>query len=90
MTKLKQPWTGDVWKIIPILQQYRPDLKIDIIGAKAAGFGVIMNLDPNSQVLVNILDEIMENFLHLTLNEYGADRYYDAISLKSSSEDLAD
>ena len=89
MTELKQPWTGDVWKIIPILRQYRPDLKIDIIDAKTTGFGVVTNLDPNSQVLVNKFDEIMENFLHLTLNEYGADRYYDAISLKSSSEYLA-
>ena len=89
MTELKQPWTGDVWKIIPILRKYRPDLKIDIFDAKTTGFGVVTNLDPKSQILDSKFDEIMESFLPLTLSEYGAENYYDAISLKSSTEYLA-
>lgn len=89
MTELKKPWTGDVWKIIPILQKYRPDLNIDVFDAKTTGFGMVTNLDPNSRVLVNKFDEIMESFLPLTLREYGAADYYSALSLKSSIDYFA-
>ena len=37
------PWTGDVWKIIPILQAHRPDLKIDVLDCRTTGLVVLSN-----------------------------------------------
>ncbi len=30
-------WTGDVWKLIPILQRYRPDLQLTLFDAPPSG-----------------------------------------------------
>jgi hypothetical protein len=42
-------WTGDVWKLYPILRQYRPDLKIALVDTAPTGTMVITNLDPTLQ-----------------------------------------
>ncbi len=71
-------WTGDVWKLIPILQKYRPDLKIDILGCRPTGLVMVHNLSPESDVLAEHYDEILADWQHLTLEEYGVDTFYNA------------
>ena len=44
-------WTGDVWKIVPCLRKYRPDLRLFPLDAHPAGLLVVANLDPRSQAL---------------------------------------
>ncbi|NNE56513.1 MAG: glycosyltransferase [Hellea sp.] len=48
-------WTGDVYKIVPILRKYRPDLEVGVfhtfIGQYRKGLAVVKNPDPNSTVL---------------------------------------
>ena len=44
-------WTGDVWKIVPILKRYRPDLKLWLLDAAPTGLLCISNLNPNNTVL---------------------------------------
>ncbi len=44
-------WTGDVWKILPILREHRPDLDAFVIPAYPTGLGVVTRLDPTSTVL---------------------------------------
>ncbi len=46
-----QIWTGDVYRIIPILKHYRPDLDCRIYDVEMKGFGIIVGLDPSSTVL---------------------------------------
>ncbi len=57
-------WTGDIYKLIPILAQYRPDLNVRVVEAYAAsyrkGLAIITNLDPASTVLDENFDEIGE------------------------------
>lgn len=58
-------WSGDVWRLIPLLKKYRPDLSINVIGTPPTGLGTIRNLDPDSRVLWERLDEIVAEFMAL-------------------------
>lgn len=51
-------WTGDVYRIIPLLRQYRPDLDIRVYDVEMKGFCLIANLDPRSSVLSDHLAAI--------------------------------
>jgi hypothetical protein len=44
-------WTGDVWKLIPILQHWRPDLTITVLDCHPTGLVCISGLDPENRVL---------------------------------------
>lgn len=55
-------WTGDVWKIILILQKYRADLKIVCVDAPPTGIVFISRLDCSSTVLKNNYHDIVEEF----------------------------
>lgn len=55
-------WTGDVWKLLPILREYRPDLKVDIFNAPPTGLVLVRGLDPSSRVLEEHHDEIVSRF----------------------------
>ncbi|HVA26970.1 MAG TPA: class I SAM-dependent methyltransferase [Candidatus Baltobacteraceae bacterium] len=46
-----QIWTGGVYRVIPTLRHYRPDLEIRIYDADMKGFGTVTHLDPSSNVL---------------------------------------
>jgi hypothetical protein len=56
-------WTGDVYKIIPVLQRYRPDLRLAVMDTRPTGVMVVLGLDPTSTVLADRYDEIMDTFL---------------------------
>lgn len=64
-TKLPGAWTGDVWKLIPILQQWRPDLDIQIIPTPPSGLAVITNLNPESNVLHDNFDSIFKDWFNV-------------------------
>lgn len=55
-------WTGDVWKILPILRRYRPDLKVEVFNATPTGLVLIGGLAPDSRVLDEHYDEIIREF----------------------------
>ncbi|HKR98653.1 MAG TPA: class I SAM-dependent methyltransferase [Candidatus Dormibacteraeota bacterium] len=44
-------WTGDIFKILGILERHRPDLICLRIGTKPTGLLVVLGLDPTSDVL---------------------------------------
>lgn len=46
-----QAWTGDVYKLVLLLERFRPDLAIDVFDVELKGFCVISRLDPESEVL---------------------------------------
>jgi hypothetical protein len=51
-------WTGDVYRLISVLQHYRPDLDIRVYDVDMKGFCVISGLDPDSGVLRDHLPDI--------------------------------
>lgn len=72
----KQAWTGDVWKLIPILTKYRPDLRLTVLDAAPTGLVLITNLDPQSRVLDQKYDEIVAAYELLTLETFGLDAFH--------------
>ena len=71
----RQWWTGDVWKLIPILRRFRPDLKITVLDAHPTGLVLLSNLDPNSTVLEDAYPEIVQEWQSVTLESFGLDRF---------------
>lgn len=55
-------WTGDVWKVVSVLRQYRPDLTLTPVNVSPTGSIVVTGLDPNSTVLADAYDEIIAQF----------------------------
>jgi hypothetical protein len=58
-------WSGDVWKLIVCLKQYRPDLVISVVDCPPTGLGIVTSLDPASTVLQDSYDELCEAFMDL-------------------------
>jgi GT2 family glycosyltransferase len=56
-------WTGDVWKIIPILKEHRPDLKIVLLDSSPTGLMLVTNLDATNNVLTENYDEIRTKWI---------------------------
>jgi methyltransferase family protein len=62
-------WTGDVWKLIVCLKQYRPDLAVSVVDVPPSGLGVITHLDPSSSELRTRYDELLERFVDMDYAE---------------------
>lgn len=67
-------WTGDVWKIVPILRRYRPDLTVTVADCAPSGLALVSGLDPESRVLEQNYELIVEEFRDLSISDYGAER----------------
>ena len=61
-------WSGDIWRLILILNKYRPDLTVNVIGARPTGLAIVQNLDPHSRVLAERQHEIIDEFLALDIS----------------------
>lgn len=79
---LRRPWTGDVWKVMAALKDYRPDLTIELLSAAKTGLGVVSDLDPSNTVLNNRMDEILARYRDMDLAEIGARAYFSRFPLK--------
>ncbi|MBB95040.1 MAG: hypothetical protein CML68_10605 [Rhodobacteraceae bacterium] len=55
-------WTGDVFKIVPVLRRWRPDLRVTVfetfIGPYRKGLAMVTGADPDNRVLDDHLPEI--------------------------------
>ena len=71
----KQAWTGDVWKLIPILMEYRPDLKITVLDAAPTGLVLVSNLTPKSTTLEKKYDLIVKAYAEMTLRDFGLEAF---------------
>ena len=69
-------WTGDVYKILPILRKYRPDLQITPVDTSPTGNICITNLDPTSTVLRDRYYDIIAEFGSATLSDRDLEEFY--------------
>jgi hypothetical protein len=61
-------WTGDVWKTVVALREFRPDLVVRTIDLGPTGLTLVTNLNPASTVLRDQCEHI---FAHLADRDYG-------------------
>jgi len=75
-TQLAGWWTGDVWKVVDILREYRPDLRITPVDVVPTGSIVVSNLDPSSTRLESAYFELIDRYAALTLDERSFETYW--------------
>ncbi|WP_292975330.1 class I SAM-dependent methyltransferase [Mycobacterium sp.] len=77
-------WTGDVWKLLPILKEYRPDLRLHILDCPPTGLVAITGLDPKSRVLADHYYEIVDKHAALPMDEIQLKSFWDDLRLTDS------
>ena len=78
-------WTGDVWKIIPILSEYRPDLKMIFVPCPPSGLVCISNLDPHSTILQDAYFEVLQKYRPLKSDFKAVQELHEAIALTGTN-----
>lgn len=56
-------WSGDIWRLLLLLREQRPDLMVHTIATPATGLGIVLNPDPASRTLAARRDELIEHYL---------------------------
>ncbi|MFC6026003.1 class I SAM-dependent methyltransferase [Methylobacterium mesophilicum] len=75
-TSFRGAWTGDVWKIVPILHKYRPDLNVICTNAAPTGLVCVTNLDPTSSVLEDRYLDIVSEFAAIPNSLENIEEFY--------------
>jgi predicted O-methyltransferase YrrM len=78
-------WTGDVWKLVPILRRHRPDLTVTVLDCAPTGLVMVGNLDPASTVLADRYDAILAEWMDVDLDSYGFARFLDEVALQPAA-----
>lgn len=68
-------WTGDVYKIHAILSYFRPDLTLVMVDVNPTGALAVVGLDPNSRVLSERYDEIVDRYIMAPIMNVVPDEY---------------
>ncbi len=83
-------WTGDVWKVVPILERLRPDLRITLLDCPPTGLVMITDLDPGSTVLEKAYSQIVAEFARIPHEEAALEAFYDAHRIEASKPLMAE
>ncbi len=89
--ELTRPWwAGDVWRLLPILKKYRPDLRVRFLDCPPTGLVAVTNLDPQSAVLGHLYYPILDEFSSLDLASYGLDQLWSLFPTLNSRDIIAE
>lgn len=69
-------WTGDVWKLLPILRAFRPELTVVVADCAPTGLVLVSGLDAGNSELADAYDAIVAEMTPVTLAGYGAERLF--------------
>lgn len=79
-------WTGDVWRILPVLKKFRPELRIHCLDAPPTGLVLVTGLDPTSTTLSDRYGEIVAYGLGLDLAEIGIRDFFESLPIASTKD----
>ncbi|ESY53104.1 MULTISPECIES: class I SAM-dependent methyltransferase [unclassified Mesorhizobium] len=75
-------WAGDVWKIVPTLKHYRPELSITVTDSAPTGLVLITGLDPENDALWANYEKIIAGFQPMDRSEFA--HYWSSVSVVST------
>jgi hypothetical protein len=81
-------WTGEAWKIVPVLKKYRPDLTILLVDCPPTGLVLITGLKPSSSTLRDHYLEIVKEFREVPNDRSSLDQLFAENVIVSSAEIL--
>lgn len=81
---ITQAWTGDVWKLVPILRKYRPELKLTVLDCPPTGLVLVTGLDPMNRELERQYDKIVADYASIELNAATLAEYVVNLHLESA------
>lgn len=90
LDRLPPVWAGDVWKLVPILLEYRPRLRLTALDASPTGLLALTGLDPADTTLFDAMDEIVDRYTDVTLESFGVERFYGLLPWVSAAETAKD
>lgn len=82
-------WAGDVWKLLPILREHRPDLRLTVFDARPTGLALVTGLDPASRVLAEGYEQIVPGWMERDIAEQGVSTFVAAQNLIATDGALA-
>lgn len=85
----KRAWTGDVWKLVPILAKHRPDLTVTVLDASPTGIVMVSGLNPKSTVLEKAYAQIVAEYSDLTLQDFGLQAFNDSFDYHDTAAFIA-
>lgn len=75
-------WTGDVWRTVQALKRFRPDLYITAYDAPPTGLVAVTNLDPSSNILIDMYPNIVHE---MTAWKFDVDGYFAELNVESTN-----
>jgi hypothetical protein len=76
-------WTGDVWKIVPVLRAHRPDLQITCLDASPTGLVAVTRLDPRNATLADRYDRLIDQWRDEHFGRFGAARLLEVADVQA-------
>ena len=67
-------WSGDTWRLVPLLKRARPDLIVRTIACRPTGLALITGLDPGSTALETRFGALVDEFIDLPFEYLAEDR----------------
>ena len=83
-------WTGDVWRLLPILREFRPDLTIVLLDCPPTGLVMCSGLDNRSTSLMYKFESIVKRFVDLDLVAFGLEQLWSSFPMLSTCKIMAD
>jgi hypothetical protein len=79
-------WTGDVWKLLPALKKYRPDLRVHVMDCPPTGLVAITRVDPSSRILADSYYEIMDEYAGSVMDESRLRSFWEELEMTDSRQ----
>lgn len=84
----REGWAGDVWKMIPILRRYRPDLTVSVLDCKPTVLVVVSGLNPDDRTLSESYEQIVAEMRDVSIADYGVERFARVMNMTSARSAL--
>jgi hypothetical protein len=81
-------WTGDVWRVLPLLRRERPELRIQVLDCPPTGLVLVGNLDPHYRMPPGRLEELTRMLAELEVPESEFWSFIESLDVADSRKNL--